>query len=188
TKDSADGTIMTGSFLDKYRDRLVLEDIEARLGGVECKSLNTNSSVATEEIFDVAAASPCVIATNVTVVRAEHGAAFTGALYNVNQRRIRSELGIGKCVGAPEIHIPFAIAVPFGARRHVGYLLHFFSRIFTSAGIGRIGEVTEPRGYWRLGGFGTFATEQPGEGNKHISNRSTRGATEQGRNIKTSVR
>src|SRR5262249_43132058 len=158
------GTIVTGSFLDKYRDRLVLEDIEARLGGVECKSLNTDSSVATEEIFYVATAAPGVIAADVSVVRAKHGTAFTGALYNVNQRRIRSELGIGECIGTKEVHIPFAIPVPFGARRHVGYLLHFFSRILTSAGIGRIGEVTEPRRYRCLGGFGTFATEEPGEG------------------------
>src|SRR5262249_41820387 len=53
-KYSADGTIVTGSFLDKYRDRLVLEDIEARLGGVERESLNTDTSITTEEIFDVA--------------------------------------------------------------------------------------------------------------------------------------
>src|SRR5262245_62201315 len=120
---------MIDSLLDKYRYRLVLEDIEARLGGVECKSLNADSSVATEEIFYVAAAAPCVIAANVTVVGAEHGTAFTGALYDIDQRRIRSELGVGKCVGAPEIHIPFAIAVSVGKRRHIGHLLHFFSRI-----------------------------------------------------------
>src|SRR6478752_4068034 len=99
-KDGADRMIVIDSLLDKYRDRLVLEDIEARLGSVECKSLNTDPSIATEEIFYVAAAAPCVIAANVTVVRAEHGTAFTGTLYNVNQRRIRSELGVGERIGA----------------------------------------------------------------------------------------
>src|SRR5215831_20226396 len=106
--------------MNKNRNRRILEDIEARLGGVQSKSFNTDTNIATEEIFDVAAAAPCVIATNVTVVGAEHGTAFTGALNDVDQRRIRSELGVGKCVGAPEIHIPFAIPVPFGTRRHIG--------------------------------------------------------------------
>src|SRR5262245_33868236 len=179
---------MIDSLFNKYRDRLVREYVETRLGSIERKSFNTDTSIPTEEIFNVAATAPCVIAANVTVVRAEHGTAFTGALYDINQRRIRRELGIGECIRTPEVHIPFAISVPFGARRHVGYLLHFFSRIFTSAGIGRIGEVTKPRRYRCLGGFGTFATEEPGEGNKHVSNRSTRGATEQWRDIKTSVR
>src|SRR5882724_4738796 len=108
---------MIDSLLDKYRDRLVLEDIEARLVRVECKSLNTNTSIAAEKIFDVAAASPCVITADVTVVCAQHGTAFTGALHNVNQRRIRSELGVGECIGTEEIHIPFAIAVPVGTWR-----------------------------------------------------------------------
>src|SRR6516225_6977377 len=178
---------MTDSFLGKYRDGLVLEDTEARLGGVESKSLNTDSSIATEEVFYVAATAPGVIAANVTVVRAEHGAAFTGALHNINQRRIRRELGIRESVRSPEVHIPFAVSVPFGARRHIRDLLHFFSRIFTSASIGRIGEVTAPRRYRCFGGFGTFATEEPGEGNKHISNRSACGATEQGRDVETSM-
>src|SRR6476620_8601272 len=77
-KHSADGMIVIDSFVNKYRDRLVLEDIETRLAGVQNKSLNTDASIATEEIFNVAAASPCVIAANVTVVRAEHRTAFTG--------------------------------------------------------------------------------------------------------------
>src|SRR5437762_653346 len=123
------------SLLDKYRNRLVLEDIETRFAGVECKSLNTDTNIATEEIFYVAAAAPGVIAANVTIVRAEHGTAFTGALYNINQRRIRGELGIGERVGAPEIHIPFPIAVPLRAGGHVRHLLHFFSRILGGAAI-----------------------------------------------------
>jgi hypothetical protein len=76
---------MIDSLFGKYWNGLVLENIETRLGGVECKSLNTDANIATEEIFYVAAASPCVIATNVTVVRAEHGTAFTGALNDVNE-------------------------------------------------------------------------------------------------------
>jgi hypothetical protein len=118
---------MIDSLLNKYRDRLVLEDIEARLVRVECKSLNTNTSIAAEKIFDVAAASPFVITADVTVELTQHGTAFTGALHNVNQRRIRSELGVGECIRAPEVHIPFAVAIPFRTRRDVRDLLHLFS-------------------------------------------------------------
>src|SRR5512132_2191341 len=109
--------IMIDSTVNKYRDRLVLENIETRLAGVECKSLNTDPSIAAEEIFDVATASPGVIAANVTVVGAEHWTAFTRALHDVDQRRIRGELGVGECIGAPEVHIPFAVSVPFRTRR-----------------------------------------------------------------------
>src|SRR5205823_14087982 len=104
--------IMIDSPVNKYRDRLVLEDIETRLVSVQCKSLNTETSIATKEIFYVAAATPGVIAANVAVVGAEHRTAFTGALHGVDQRRIRSELSVGECIRTPEIHIPFAIAVP----------------------------------------------------------------------------
>src|ERR1700730_16866748 len=53
--------------------------------------------------------------------------------------------------------------------------------------VGSVGVITEAR---RDRGFcfGAFATEKPGEGNKHISNRSTRGATEQGRDVQASLR
>ncbi len=50
-KNSADGMIVIDSLFSKYRDRLVLENIETRLAGVECKSLNTDPSIAAEEIF-----------------------------------------------------------------------------------------------------------------------------------------
>ena len=120
--------IVIDSSVNKNRDRRVLEDIETRLAGVQSKSFNTETSIATEKIFDVASAAPCVIPTNIMVVGAEHGAALTGTLHDVHQRRIRSEFGVGECICAPEIHIPFAIAIPFGTwwRRD---LLHFFVRI-----------------------------------------------------------
>src|SRR2546430_8418783 len=111
TKNRANGVVVIDSSMNKPRDRLVLEDIETRLMSVQCKSLNTDSSIATEEIFYVPAAAPSVIVANVTVVGAKHRTAFTGALHDVDQRRIRSELGVGECISAPEIHIPFAIAV-----------------------------------------------------------------------------
>src|SRR6266496_4732358 len=57
-KDSADGMIVIDSSVNKYRDRLVLEDIGTRLAGVQCKSFNTETSIATEEIFNVASAAP----------------------------------------------------------------------------------------------------------------------------------
>src|SRR5213079_3685715 len=112
----------------KNRDRRVLEDIETRLAGVQSKSFNTETNVATEKIFDVASAAPRVIPTNIMVVGAKHGAAFTGTLHNIYQRRIRSEFGVGECICAPEVHVPLAIAIPFGTWRRCD-LLHFFSRM-----------------------------------------------------------
>src|SRR5438445_10362227 len=103
----------------KNRNRWILEDIVAAFPGVQSKSFNTDADVTAEEIFYVAAAAPGVIAANVTVVRAQHRAAFTGALYDVDQRRIRRELGVGESIGAPEIHVPFAIAVPLRPGRHI---------------------------------------------------------------------
>src|SRR4030095_14246901 len=118
--------VMIDSLFNKYRERLILEDVETRLASLERKSFNTDTSIPTEEIFDVAAASPGVIAAYVTIVRAQHRTAFTGALHDVDQRRIRRELGIGESIRAPEIHIPFAVPVPVGARRHIGHLLRLF--------------------------------------------------------------
>src|SRR6266403_957032 len=183
-KDSADGMIMIDSSVNKNRNRLVLEDIETRLAGVQSKSFNTETSIATEEIFYVRAAAPCVVATDVAIIGAKDWASFTRTLHDVHQRRIRSEFGVGECICAPEIHVPFAIAIPFGTWRRRD-LLHFFSRMAIGEAIA--GVVTEPR---RDRGFcfGAFATEKPGEGNKHISNRSTRGATEQGRDVYASLR
>src|SRR5260370_14873984 len=109
--------IVIDSLVNKNRDRLVLEDIETRLASVQSKSFNAQTNVATEKVLNVTSATPGVIAPNVTVVGAKHGAAFTGALYDVHQRRIRSELGVGECIHAPEIHVPFAIAVPIGTGR-----------------------------------------------------------------------
>src|SRR5437867_4925870 len=100
-KDSADSMIVIDSSVNKYRDRLVLEDIETRLVSVQCKSLNAETSIATEEIFYVPAAAPCVIAANIPVVGAEHRTAFTGTLDDVHQRRIRRELGVGERISAP---------------------------------------------------------------------------------------
>src|SRR6476646_3789393 len=122
-KHSADGVIVIDSFVNKYRNRLVLEDIETRLAAVQNKSFDTDTSIATEEIFDVPAATPGVIAANVTVVRTQHRTAFTGALNDVDQRRIRSELGVGECIRAEEIQIPFAVAVPLRTGRDIRDLL-----------------------------------------------------------------
>src|SRR5438067_13849819 len=108
--------IMIDSSVNKYRDRLVLEDIETGLVSVQCKSLSTQTGIATEERFYVPAATPGVIAANVAVVGAEHRTAFTRALYDVDQRMIRSELGVGECIGAPEVHVPFALPIPFRTR------------------------------------------------------------------------
>src|SRR5436190_9926449 len=162
--------VVIDSFTGKNRDRRVLEDIEAVFAGVQGKSFNAHTKVAVEEIFDVAAAAPGVIATNVSVVGAKHRVAFTGTLYDIQQPKIGIVLGVGESIGAPEIHIPLVVAVPLGTRRHKRDLLHFFSRIFSRMAIGEAiaGVVTEPRGHGRFG-FGAFATEEPGKDNKDIS-------------------
>src|SRR3954466_4661182 len=84
-KHSPDGVIVIDSFVNKCRNRLVLEDIETRLAAVQNKSLKTDTSIATEEIFNVATATPGVIAANVTVIRTQHRTAFTGTLNDVNE-------------------------------------------------------------------------------------------------------
>src|SRR5438552_13906482 len=103
TKNRANGVVVIDSSMNKHRDRLVLEDIETRLVSVQCKSLNTDSSIATEEIFYVPAAAPSVVATDVAIVGAKDWASLTRTLHDVHQRRIRSEFGVGECICAPEI-------------------------------------------------------------------------------------
>src|SRR6266496_4836833 len=177
--------VVINSFTSKNRDRRVLEDIEAVFTGVQGKAFNAHTKVAIEKILDVAAAAPGVIATNVMVEGAEHGVAFTGTLYDIHQPKIRIVLGVGESIGAPEIHIPFVVAVPLGTRRRD--LLHLFSRIFSRIAIGGdFGEVTEPRGHGRFG-FGAFAAEEPGKRNKNISHGCIGRASEQRRNIDARV-
>src|SRR6266480_2009029 len=134
--------VVIDSFTSKNRDRRILEDIKAVFTGVQGKAFNAHTKVTVEEIFDIAAAAPSVIATNVMVEGAEHGVAFTGTLYDIHQPKIRIVLGVGESIGAPEIHIPFVVAVPLGTRRRRD-LLHFFCRIFSRAIAGDLGEVTE---------------------------------------------
>src|SRR5437016_9382980 len=123
------GVVVIDSFTSKDGDRRVLKNIEAVFAGVQRKSFNAQPKVAAEEIFDVPAAAPRVIATDVMVEGAEHGVAFTGTLYDIRQPKIRIVLGVGESIGAPEIHIPFVVAVPLGTRRRRD-LLHFFLRHF----------------------------------------------------------
>src|SRR5438552_1415974 len=180
--------VVIDSFTSKNWDCRVLEDIETVFAGVQGKSFNAKAKVAVEEIFYVAAAAPGVVATNVMVVGAKHRVAFTGTLYDIQEPKIRVVLGVGKSIGAPEIHIPFVVAVPLGTRRRD--LLHFFFRDFFSRiaiGTENLGEVTEPRRHGRFG-FGAFAAEEPGKGDKDISHRRIVGAAEQGRDIQASLR
>src|SRR6266480_565410 len=134
--------VVIDSLASKNRDRRVLEDIEAVFAGIESESFNAHTEVAVEEIFYVAAAAPGVIATNVMVEGAEHRVVFTGTLYDIHQPKIRIVLGVGESIGAPEVHIPFIVAVPLGTDRRRD-LLHFFCRIFSRAIAGDLGEVTE---------------------------------------------
>src|SRR5207249_11952521 len=103
TKNRANGVVVIDSSMNKDRDRLVLEDIETRLVSVQCKSLNTDTSIATEEIFYVPADAPGVVATDVAIIGAKDWASLTRTLHDVHQRRIRSELGVGECICAPEV-------------------------------------------------------------------------------------
>src|SRR5437762_10179547 len=178
--------VVIDSFTSENGDRRILKNIESVFAGIQGKSLNAHAKIAVEEIFYIAAAAPGVIATNVMVEGAEHGVAFTGTLYDIHQPKIRIVLGIGESIGAPEIHIPFVVAVPLGTRRRRD-LLHFFSRIFSRIAIGGdFGEVTEPRGHGRFG-FGAFAAEEPGKCDKNISDRRVVCASEQRRNIDARV-
>src|SRR6266498_590348 len=109
--------VVIDPFTSKNRDRRVLEDIETVFAAVEDKSFDAHTKVAAEEIFYVAAAAPGVIATNISVVGAEHRIAFTRTLNHVHQPKIRIVLGVGKSIGAKEIHVPFVVAVPLRTRR-----------------------------------------------------------------------
>ena len=84
----------------KNRNRRVLEDVEPILACVQGKSFNTHTKVAMEKIFDVAAAAPRVITSDIMVVSAQHGIAFTGTLYDIDQRKIGIELSVGESIGA----------------------------------------------------------------------------------------
>src|SRR6266511_4318568 len=142
--------VVIDPFTSKNGDRRVLEDIETVFAAVEDKSFNAYAKIATEEIFYVAAAAPRVIATNVSVVGAEHRIAFTRTLNHIYQPKVGIVLGVGKSIGAKEIHVPFVVAVPLGTRRQRD-LFHFFSRILSRMAIRNIGVVTEPRGHGRFG-------------------------------------
>src|SRR5437016_1290132 len=140
--------IVIDSFPSKNRDRGVLENIETVLAGVEGKSFNTDTKVAVEKIFYVAAAAPGVISPDVSVVGAEHRIAFTRTLNHIYQPQVGIVLGVCESIGAPEIHVPFVVAVPLRTRRRRN-LFHFFSRLWI--GEGNVGVVTEPRGHRRFG-------------------------------------
>src|SRR5437667_11650869 len=139
--------VVIDPFTSKNRDRRVLEDIETVFAAVEDKSFDAHTKVAAEEIFYVAAAAPGVIATNVSVVGAEHRIAFTRTLNHIYQPKVGIVLGVGESIGAKEIHIPFEVGVPLRTRRQ-GDLLYFFSRL--AVGEGNLGVVTEPRGHRRF--------------------------------------
>src|SRR5205809_1304903 len=84
SQNSANGMVVIDFFSSKNRDRRVLKDIEAVFAGVQGKSFNAHTKVAVEEIFYVGAAAPGVIASDVSVVGAEHRVAFTGTLYDIH--------------------------------------------------------------------------------------------------------
>ena len=84
----------------KNRNRRVLEDIEPILAGVQGKSFNTYAKVAMEKVFDIAAAAPRVITSDVMIVSAQHGISFTGTLYHIDQPKIGIILSVRESIGA----------------------------------------------------------------------------------------
>src|SRR6266853_3387791 len=109
--------VVIDSFTSENRNRRIFENIEAVFAGVQSKAFNTDTKVAAEEIFYVAASAPGVIATNVSVVGAKHRVAFAGTLNHIQEPKIRIVLGVGESIGAPQIHVPFEVGVPLGTRR-----------------------------------------------------------------------
>ena len=84
----------------KNRNRRVLEDIETIFAGIQGESFNAYTKVAMEKVFDIAAAAPRVITSDVMVVSAQHGIAFTGTLYDIDQPKIGIVLSVGESIGA----------------------------------------------------------------------------------------
>src|SRR5205809_841159 len=99
--------VVIDSLTSENGDRWVLENVESVFAGIQGKSFNAHAKIAVEEIFYIAAAAPCMIATDVMVKGAEHGVAFARTLDHIHQPKIRIVLGVGESIDAPEVHIPF---------------------------------------------------------------------------------
>ena len=84
----------------KNRNGWVFENIEPILACVQGESFNAYTKVAMEKVFDIAAAAPRVITSDVMVVSAQHGIAFTGTLYNIDQPKIGIVLSVGESICA----------------------------------------------------------------------------------------
>src|SRR4030095_1576806 len=137
-------------------------DVETALVSAEGETFKADAKVAVEKIFDIATTAPGVVVADVMVERTLDGVAFGGALDEIWDVEVGTVLSVREDVCAPEIQIPFVIAVPLRARRRHD-LLNFFSRHFLSRmaiGDARPHVVAVARGHGRFG-FGAFATEEP---------------------------
>ena len=95
---------------------------------IEDKPFNTDAEVTMEKVFYVDAATPGVIATEVSVKSSVDGAAFRSALDDVGQARIRLLLGPGAGIGSPQADRPLVVSIPLRTRRRRD-LCHFLARV-----------------------------------------------------------
>ena len=100
-------------------------DKKAALVRVEHKTFKAEADVAAEEILDVAATAPGVVVAEVAIEGTADGMTFGRALNEIGNVKIGIVIGVGEDVGAPEIRVPFRIAVEFRAGRRRDGLLHF---------------------------------------------------------------
>src|SRR4029077_344336 len=91
-----------------------VESVKLLPGRFRRPAFQANTKVAMEEIFDVDAAAPGMIRLKVTVIL---------------------PVICRECVGPPQTHVPFRVAIPFGARWYLLDLFHFLARVSCSAAI-----------------------------------------------------
>ena len=95
----------------------------------QCKSLDSESEVAAEKVFYIDTAAPRMITSQEAIILTED-AEIIGDL-NMGSLAI----SLSKGVGAPDIHVPFAIGIPFCTRwRYRGCFLHFLAGILLRPG------------------------------------------------------
>src|SRR6476659_3501243 len=85
-----------------------IESVKLLPGRFRRPAFQADTKIAMEEIFDVDTTTPGVIRFKVTII---------------------SPVVSRKGVRAPQTHVPFRVAIPFGARWHLLDLFHFLARV-----------------------------------------------------------
>src|SRR5438874_9125938 len=91
-----------------------VESVKLLPGRFRRPTFQAYTKIAMEEIFDVDAAAPGMIRLKVTVIL---------------------PVICREYVGPPQTHVPFRIAIPLGARRHLLDLFHFLARVSCSSAV-----------------------------------------------------